>query len=418
MNKSDKIFKVKQLGQIKFILPIIDFDYPRVFLCKKDDSFSLTLYLFKEFNHDDSSISWICVQTSVDEIDRLNRGIICLESCFRGPRLTSKSGYIVKSSVGEEEAESTYCDDISSFIKSENTFVDEFISDENEGVNLLSAIYEKPFFATVLKPERYADPLIDASRITCNSELFKSMINCSPFMVESKKCCYSQNRSLVAYYEISDKRLLGKNQLPLIDDFNDNSETHLIFNAINTILDSHSEVSDIINAFKGDKKSIEKTSEFINEIKNNAKNTPIEIHAADYHNKTINSPIVVSIDKDTSKNVKQKTAEAIKIIDSEENHIRNEITVVGQFLMLDTTGRKKFKFQSFGALGKTQIYSGFSKCDVSGIAVDETGEARYKVKILIDILKGQFGTSNPIYFLTKIIEKINSPEQLSIFKDF
>lgn len=417
MNDSEKCFKIKNLGTMKFVLPIIDFDYPRTFVCKKEDSQNLVLYLFDEFDHDNNSLSWLCVQTSIDEIDRLNRGLITLESCFRGPRFTKKPGYIIKSFTGSDIADCELLNDISKFVEGRNTFVDEFISDENEGVHLLSAIYEKPFVATVLKPEKYADPLIDSSRISKGSELFKSMINSLPFMVETKNCCCSQTRSLVVYYEISDKKPFNNKQLLLSDEFINNEETHCAFNAIGTILNPDAKEADIINAFKGDKNSIKKASNFINEIKMNAKNCPVEIYAFDYLADKNSVAIVSKIDKKTSQLVKEKSAEIIKIIDSTENHITDELIEVGQFLMLDTTGRKKFKFQTAKFNGETKIYSGFSKCDVSGITVDERGKTKYKVKILSDVLRGEFGRSNPVYSLIEIVEALGTEEQASIFED-
>lgn len=402
---------------MKYLISIVDFDYPRTFLCKLDGSEELRLYLFDEYDHDDSSITWICVQTSIDDIDRLNRGLITLESCFYGPRNIAKSGYLVRSFYGEDEAQAEFCNNISSYLKNNQTFIDEFISDDNHGALLISAIYEKPFMATVLKPEKYADPLIDASRLSKGPELFKTMVNSLPFLVETKNCCYSQTHSLVVYYEISDKKIVNEGQGQLTDEFAGNSETSAAFDALKTILDEKSSNVEIINAFKGDKNSIEKASSFISEIKKNAKDCPLEIHAIDFSDSGISQRFALKIDKRIDKQVKNRSAEVVRIIDSECNHSTHNIIAVGNFLMLDTTGRKKFKFQSINENGQKIVYSGFAKCDVSGFAVDNKGNTKYKVNILSDVLQGQFGKSNPTFSLVEILETIKSSEQLDIFKD-
>ena len=415
----NSIFKIANLGKLKYVISLVDFDYPRTFVCKKVDSDSLELYLFDELNHGDDFVEWICTQISFDDLDRLSRGLITLESCFYGPRNSTKPGYIVTSNKDKEFAVASCSENISIYIPNNNTYIEPLV-DDNHGSGLLSLVYESPFFSVIIKPEKYADPMIDTTRITNGSTDFKAMANAWPFGIETKnsRMCLSHTHSLVMYFEISDKKCLNSSQGTLNEEFSENAETHDAFEAINTILRKESTSEQIINAFKGDSKSIEKTNKFISEVKKNNKNNKVIIEAVDYSSgeeKKI-SIIHEEINDDTIINMTKRKEEVFKIIDDKNNHNITNFMAIGQFLMLDTTGRKKFKFQSIEPDGSKTIISGFSEISIDGLSVSDDGTKKYEVRIQSDVLKGEFGVSKPTYKLLEIVSIIDNPEQLHLFK--
>ena len=414
----NNVFTVNGLGKMKFIVSLVDFDYPRTFICKKIDKESLELYLFDEFDHDDSSVTWLCVNISLDDADRLNQGLITLESCFFEARGKQKSGYKVISRSGCREAEAESIENVSAFIETNNTYVDEFVENAH-GASLLSLVYEKPFVAFILKKGKNADPLIDTTRITSGSNCFKATCNSMPYSIETRsgRFYYSTTHSIVAYYEISDKKLVDDKQEQLSEDFAINTETHEVVKAIHTLLDSNSTEEQIIDAFKGDKKSIEKVEDLIMEIKKNANDNHVEILAVDYSGGS--EPVVPTsisiIDKDTATGVKKKTKRVIDIIDMPNNHNVSEEVVIGQFLMIDTTGRKRFRFQRITGSQIVSTISGFANCELNGLTASKDGKKKYIVRIKTDVLKGEFGESKPIYTLLEIVGPVEESEQLELF---
>lgn len=410
-------FYINNLGEMKYIVSIVDFDYPRTFVCKRNGIKSVEIFLFDEYNHGDDYVEWLCVQISIDDLDRLNRGLSTLESCFYGPRNSGKNGYKVVSKKYDENATAVNIDNISTLVVNQQTFVDPFITDSH-GADLFSLVYDTPIVAAVIKPEKYADPMIDSTRVTSSSNDFKAMINSFPFAIETRnnRMCISPTHSLVLYFEVSDKKIVGKDQLLISKEFDNNKETHEAMEAIRTVLNPNSTDEQIINAFKGDIKSIEKTRTFITEIKRNNKDKTVMLQAVDYssnNNKGFES-VFTEISTDIVKNTNIRCDEVVQIINKDENHIYNTFKKTGQFLMLDTTGRKKFKFQSTEKDDDGFIYSGFSDTAVNGLMVDDDRKKKYTVSIKSDILEGEFGRSKPIYTLLSIDRIEDSPEQLSL----
>lgn len=411
------VFTIKDLGSFSFVVTLIEIDYPRTFVCKKAGCQSVELFLFDEFNHGTDFVEWICVQISVDDLDRLNRGYITLESCFYGPRKTPKPGYKIISKSNVEIADSLFIDDVSSLIIDNQTYIEPFIEDSH-GAGLLSKIYDCPIISLIIKPEKYADPMIETTRITSGSNDFKSMVNALPFAIETRnnRMCFSQTHSLVVYYEINDKKNVSPGQGLIGEEFEKNVETHNAFSAIKTILNSNSTDEQIINAFKGDIKSIEKTNKFISEVKRNNMHNAITIQAVDCSSGSSEKDVSFSNEIDTTvvKSVNQRCQDVVGIISQKDNHLISTFIKTGQFLMLDTTGRKKFKFQSTENDDEGTIYSGFAGTGINGLMVDNGGDKKYTVRIQSDVLQGEFGSSKPIFTLLEIIEIAKSPEQISL----
>lgn len=413
-------FAIDVLGTMKFIVSLIDYDYPRAFVCKKQKkTFSeLELFIFDEIDCGDDYVEWICAQISINDLDRLNRGIITLESCFFGPREGPKPGYKIISKNGENVASALLLDDVSLLVTNNHTFVEQFVPNSH-GVELMSLVYESPFLAVVAKDENYADPMIDSTRVAAGSNEFKTMANAMPYGIETRfsRMCYSSEHSVVIFYELSDKKSLSNNQILLSDSFEQNCETRETFKALDILLSESSTNEQIINAFKGDKKSIEKAHKFISEIKKNNKK-PTYIQAADYSS-GITKPMKTTsrlINDDVVDSIKKRSQDVYAIIDSPNNHIINEFHKTGQFLMLDTTGRKRFKFQSTEKDDYGVIYSGFSDVNLSLLSVDDSGKKRYVVRIKSDTLFGEFGKSKPSYTLMAIEDYSDTNEQLTLIE--
>lgn len=415
----NKTFFIKNIGTLAYVASLVDIDYPRTFVCKRVDIRSTDLFLFDEYNHGDNFVEWLCVQISYNDLDRLNYGYITLESCFFGPRGTPKSGYIVVSRSDMDVAESRYLANISSLITDNQTYIDSFV-DDNHGAGLLSLVYGKPIISLVVKPEKFADPMISTTRITSGSSECIALMNALPYAIETRnnRMCVMASHSLVMYFEVSDKKGKMFKQNVLSEDFEDNVESKCAFGAIETMLNKESTNEQVINAFKGDKKSIEKASNFIAEIKRNNKKNTLLLQAVDYSKNSSSKPFSFSgeIDNETVKYVKKKCNEVIEIIDNKDNHIIDTFVKQGQFLMLDTTGRRKFKFQSTEKGDNGAVISGFADTKVNGLMVDDNGNKQYTVKIQSDVLKGKFGLSKPIYTLLEIIDVTKKPDQLELFK--
>ena len=410
-------FDIQGLGRLTYLVTLIDIDYPRAFVCKSIEPAPLELFVFTELDHGKDYLEWVCAQISVEDLDRLNCGMITLESCFMGPRKGPKSGFRVVSRADVERPEAVYVENISGLVKDHETFVDPFVAD-NHGADLRSLVYQRPILAVVMKQDKYADPFFESTRSAACTQSFNAMGNALPYAIDIKRTRMglSQSHSLVMYFEVFDKKSTEEGQQTISDAFQGNPETRGAFEAIQSLLRSDSTPEQVINAFKGDTDSIKKTRDFIAEIKRVNPQNPVLLQTVDYSMGIASSPepFCSTIDDCVVGRAKEKSDAVQEIVDREESHKVSEFTTIGQFLMLDTTGKKKFKFQSLEKGGVGEIVGGFSEADLNGITVDSSKGKTYKVKLKSDVLSGKFGVSKPIFTLLEIMEEVVPPEQLSL----
>lgn len=118
----NKKFCVENLGELEFVLRLIENDYPTAFIAKKVDSEN-ELFIFDEYDNDETSVTWICAQISIDDLDDLNKGLKTLNSCFLGPRNTKKEGFLVTSKAGNKRATCFPLDDLTAYLAKKDVFV-------------------------------------------------------------------------------------------------------------------------------------------------------------------------------------------------------------------------------------------------------------------------------------------------------
>ena len=112
----DKVFVIKELGIFEFVVSLVEFDYPVVFVAKKITGSNIELYLFDEIESDENSVIWAMTQISYDQLSLLNKGVIKLSDCFISERGMPKNGFRVISESGNEKARKESVNNIISII--------------------------------------------------------------------------------------------------------------------------------------------------------------------------------------------------------------------------------------------------------------------------------------------------------------
>lgn len=404
MNKGTT-FVINGMGSLKIIASLLTVDYPRIFIAKTEENNPL-LFIFEEIAVNDSVAMWAVSQITFGEFDGLNRGLRTVQDCYRGPRGEKRKGYRVTAYSNKNGADSEPVSDIFPLIKDGAFYPDPFV-DEQHGAGLLSLVYETKFISTVLDSSSFAPPLISSTRAENAIAKAKEMLASLPFSLKTKnvRASLSYGHSIVLNIELSDKEKLPAFSLAEPSEMSESSDAS---KALEVALSPSGTEVDVMNAFKGDKDAIKKCQSFVKEMRRNNPNGNTIFQIVDTKGGLSNSVI---INKENDKLIQRKLSESIKGL---ETAIKKENNFVcsGVFLMLDTTGKMKFKFQSTSPNGSKNLYVGFSsKTFNSNNLKLILRDYSYTATIEETIYEGVFGATKPVYRLINLAEADNYKQE-------
>ena len=81
MKRNDVFLKTKEFGDLYFKDCLLNFEYPRAFICKKLDSNEL--FMFYEMESNGSSDIWLMVGISNDEYWNIANRVVSLQDIYR-----------------------------------------------------------------------------------------------------------------------------------------------------------------------------------------------------------------------------------------------------------------------------------------------------------------------------------------------
>jgi hypothetical protein len=402
---NEKEFRVDKLGCFEFLVTLLEIDYPRIFVAKIKDK--PTIFLFDEIFFDDEKVQWACTQISFLEFDNLNRGMTTIRQCFFGPRSEIKKGFIITSERGREIASSESVNNVSKLIKNDDFYPNEFVK-EDHGNGPLSLLFNQSLLSVVLEQNPYSSPMLSVSGLISCLTLGKNMLNSMPFCIDAQnnQTFVSYSHSVVLTFGISDKKdeSISPKQCSLIDQSFEETDSAVF--AFETIINEASTEKEIIDAFKGKKESIASCVSFIKAIEKNSNNNFAFFQL-------INSKESKNERKEISKNQIQKietnARRSIEYIEN-SNKTSEKLELSGYFIMVDYTGKRSFKFQSNSK--QMKIIRGYLSDEFlyrkeSIVMKDKIYKATFSKIVFL----GEFGKSDPIFYLTTIKE---GDTQLSI----
>lgn len=335
-------FFIKNLGEFKFLAPVITVDYPVTFVAKRKCD-NIELFIFDEVASDDFVTQWVMCQISVDDLDDLNSGRLTLNQCFLGPRKTAKQGYLVTSKAGQEEAECEVIADISPFVSDQDCYVEPFVPDDH-GCSIRSLATEKHIIACILDQSKYADPFLAISELERSNDAYKSFLKSMPYCIDKKiRCSQSASHSLVFYYEVSDKQFNQQNsnhqlRIEELSDDKEQLESSEVIKVMETVLNEKSNSAEILGALGNNKESLNKLDKFMDAMAKGrqGKQTIQVAYAKEGMRKTFD------FSEEKVKQVRTNTKETIRKIEEsvKKEHIFHSI---GRFEMYKT-GSIAFRF--------------------------------------------------------------------------
>jgi hypothetical protein len=411
--KENSSFSVLGIGNLTIIASLLTIDYPRIFVATKinleENESDLLLYIFEEIKVDESSATWAVSQISFSDLDELNRGLRTVQDCFRGSRGQPKKGFIVTSKEGAKEATSEIIDNIYPYIQDGSFYPDPFVEDQH-GSGIVSLVNKSKFFSVVLEDSPNASPFISSERIQKALTKYNTFFSAVPYAIKTKnlRTLLSFGHSIVLSVEISDDYLGNGDKFSLFD--NNGTESNELLDAMKTCISPKSSNIEIMNAFKGDKDVICKYQAFVREIRKNNSSGKTIFQFVDSQGGKSSSVI---IDNQSEKIIYSNMSSSIQELEKAKQKT-SVFKCTGVFLMLDTTGKRRFKFKpndtrTFGNLFKGFAASDFNPEKLTLNLVDEN----YNATFLKTIFCGDFGETKPIFSLTKL-ERGNNDEQLRL----
>lgn len=348
----NKKFYVDNLGELEFVVTLIENDYPVSFVAQMVNS-ETSLFIFDEYDNDDTSVTWICARISIDDLDDLNRGLKTLNSCFLGPRNTKKEGYLITSRAGNERATCEPLNDLTKYVAENDVFVSQFVEDSH-GSELLSLITKKNYASFVLDSKKYASGFLDFGEMKNKVENCRSLMNSLPFYitVKNNRTYISNSHSIVVNFEISDKKeKINKKQEKIkeIEDELANRESDAAIETLNLAFNSQN-TNDFIGALKNNVASIDKFGNFIESFDN--KKTSDQILQLVSPNKKTKQIIINREKIDSLSNFVKDAKEKMKD-DKRKSFKTNDF---GYFEKFDSKSEGKFRFIS--NINKGAIYRG------------------------------------------------------------
>lgn len=407
MKFMNKNFVIEGLGELEFVVTLIESDHPVSFVAKKVNSDSI-IFIFDEYDFDQDSVTWICSQISIDDLDKLNRGLKTFNSCFLGPRNSPKSGYIVNSRRGNEHATSTQVSDLTNYLAETDIFIPQFVED-NHGAEVISLITKKVYLSLVLDSDKYADPFINFTNLKEKIENSRAFLNSLPFKITVKdnRTYLTNEHSIVVNFEISDKVDKKANSKQcLIEEVETalrNKESDATIDSINSAMNCKNG-EELAYELQNDSLIINKFEKFINSFRKNEKEQLIQLVSPNKKTKQI------KINNDAFNQLTKITGDARKIVENCEFK-KTEKTVSGYFEMFDIKGDGKFRLVS--PIDQTEYQGKISNTfNIKDSPVEiKDSTSTYSVVLEIFHYESQKQEAKPIYIL-KSIKKHQNPTQL------
>lgn len=414
----NKIFVIENLGIFEFVVSLVTFDYPEVFVARRisNKNNCADLFIFDEIESTDDSVSWAATQLSFEQFGLLNKGRIRLDSCFYGDRGSPKKGYKITSKSGLEKATKIDVDDISSIINHElDYYVDQFVED-NHGIDALQLATGEKIVGVILDENERASPFINGSVvkdiINANSNFIKSL----PYDLDTTRYNFAMNQSVVVCFGLTNKGKSDPTKINLTEEEDANNKK-MVNDAIDLIqkaLSPETSEGELLSSFSGQPEPIRKIKRVVNAIKkaNPQGNTIVTFSS----NKSEPSFQRIIINKNAEEIIKTRSNSALKTIE-EGPKSTNTINATGTFKMFDgTKNNGAFVFRD--EVTKTD-YKGISHIEIKSFEkeelVMELFRRRYRAKITELIYSYGCNKSKSVFELEEI-EPDDSQEQLDLFK--
>lgn len=407
----NRTFFVESLGEMEFLVSLIEGDYPITFVAKKINS-EAPLFIFDECSSDDNSVSWICSEIGIDDLDLLNRGLKKLNSCFKGPRNSKKTGYLITSISGLKEAKCEKKEDLADYLAEEDIFVPQFAEDDH-GAGIYTLVTKTNFVSIVLDKEEYASPFIDFADVNKKYSKFGALCNTLPFEIlnRNRRTVISNLHSVVLYVEVSDKEDKEKNKhqtkIDEIEEVLQNAESDAALETLASAFNSET-TEKLVSALNNDIKSVEKFDDFIETFsKKNQENQFMQFSS------TKSKTRKILLNKEKVDKLSSLVIEAKNQM-NEQSKVVESLKFSGWFEMFDSKPKGKFRFIPYE--NKSSKYRGDidSSFDSAENPI-EVGDPKTKYSIVLKKTYFKIGEkfTNPSYTLL-LAEKEMSAVQLDL----
>lgn len=410
----DRVFVIKDLGIFEFVVSLVEFDYPVVFVAKKISGSKIELYLFDEIENNENSVAWAMTQISYDQLSLLNKGVIKLSDCFISERGMPKNGFRVISESGIERARKETVNNIISIINHRTDYYVPQFANNNHGIDLLSLVTGNKIIGFVVDQSKYANPVVNGTYVENIIRDTKSYVRSSPLPLDIKGYSFATNNSVVIGVELGAKDDKKRNtDISLVSDVDREKAVDEFIEIFKRSLEIESDEGEIINDYYGNKQSINKMSTLVSSIKNANPKGDVQVY---FSNKNDNShqEKQIIINKDVAKSIKKRNDRVINIIDNSENNIRTVEKMCGSFEMFDGS-KNNGRFIFVDSITKN-IYKGISNINLDFLKNSNlTMELfkNYNVIISKTVFKTQEKATKPIYKLEQI-EPAENSEQIKI----
>ena len=412
----NKIFVIENLGIFKFVVSLVSFDYPVVFVARRisNKENSADLFIFDEIESTDDSVSWAATQLSFEQFNLLNKGRIRLDSCFYGDRGAPKKGFKVTSQSGLTKATKIDVDEVSRLINHELDFYVEQFAEDNHGIDILQLATDEEIFGVVIDEKERVDPFVNGRIVKDIIDTNSSFIKSLPYDLDTTKYNFAMNQSVVVCFGLTNKNKVDPTKIFLTEEENANNQK-MIDDAINLIqkaFSSETSEDELLSSFSGQPDPIKRIKKVVNAIKKaNPKGDTVVAFSS---KKSKNNYKKIVINKSTETIIKKRSNGALKTIEEGPKDTR-EIHATGTFKMFDgTKNNGAFVFKDERT--KTD-YKGISHIDVKSFEQEELimelFKRRYKVKIIELIYSYDSNKSKSVFMLEKI-ELDENQEQLTM----